>query len=156
MTLTIGNLERGFTITETIVALAIIAMVIGMGIPAFQNYSSINRMKITSGEIATTLRLARGYAISIRQECQVNFDIENSNFWLSATDSTGKENVLEKRHKLPPGVKIKSTTFLQNKATFTSLGSLKEHQGGSVTITDAKGRTKTISVIGPTGMVKIE
>lgn len=56
--------QWGFTALELIITMAIIAILLTMGIPAFQNYSWNMRMKAAMDTLQTDLNLARGHAIS--------------------------------------------------------------------------------------------
>ena len=54
----------GFTALELIVTMSIIAVLLAMGVPAFENYGLNLRMKTAMEQLQTDLKLARGHAIS--------------------------------------------------------------------------------------------
>lgn len=54
----------GFTALELIVTMAIIAILLSAGVPAFENYNLNLRMKTAMEQLQTDLKLARGHAIS--------------------------------------------------------------------------------------------
>lgn len=56
--------QPGFTALELIVTMAIIAVLLSMGVPAFENYGLNLRMKTAMDQLQTDLKLARGHAIS--------------------------------------------------------------------------------------------
>ena len=56
--------HQGFTALELIVTMAIIAILLATGVPAFKNYSWNLRMKTAMDQLQTDLKLARGLAIS--------------------------------------------------------------------------------------------
>lgn len=56
--------EKGFTALELIVTMAIIAILLATGVPAFKNYGWNLRMKSTIDMLQTDLAQARGHAIS--------------------------------------------------------------------------------------------
>lgn len=55
---------KGFTALELIVTMAIVAILLTTGIPAFKNYSWNLRMKTAMDVLQTDLNLARGRAVS--------------------------------------------------------------------------------------------
>lgn len=56
--------EKGVTALELIVTMAIVAILLVTGVPAFKNYSWNLRMKTTMDSLQTDMKLARGRAIS--------------------------------------------------------------------------------------------
>jgi len=56
--------QQGFTALELIITMAIVAVLLTMGVPAFQNYSWNLRMKTAMDTLQSDLKLARGQAIS--------------------------------------------------------------------------------------------
>ena len=56
--------QQGFTALELIVTMAIIAVLLTAGVPAFENYTLNLRMKTAMDQLQTDLNLARGHAIS--------------------------------------------------------------------------------------------
>ena len=56
--------EKGVTALELMVTMAIVAILLVTGVPAFKNYSWNLRMKTAMDSLQTDLKLARGRAIS--------------------------------------------------------------------------------------------
>lgn len=56
--------QKGFTALELIISMAIIAILLSAGVPAFKNYGWNLRMKSAMDMLQTDLSLARGRAIS--------------------------------------------------------------------------------------------
>ena len=56
--------RQGFTALELLVTMAIIAILLATGVPAFKNYSWNLRMKTAMDLLQTDLNLARGLAVS--------------------------------------------------------------------------------------------
>jgi type IV fimbrial biogenesis protein FimT len=59
-----GKLKQGFTALELIVTMAIVAILLATGVPAFKNYSWNLRMKSALNALQADLNQARGHAIS--------------------------------------------------------------------------------------------
>lgn len=55
--------HRGFTLFDALVALAMLAIVVGVGVPSMQHFLIENRLTLTANELVGHLRLARSEAI---------------------------------------------------------------------------------------------
>jgi type IV fimbrial biogenesis protein FimT len=55
--------NRGFTVIELMVTLAILALMMGLGIPSFRAFISSQKIKSGTSELMTTLVLARSEAV---------------------------------------------------------------------------------------------
>lgn len=93
--------HQGFTALELIITMAIIAILLTMGVPAFQNYGWNLRMKTAMDMLQTDLKLARGHAISHNSKAVIcPADDENGcsgkpawqNGWMVFTDINGDRN----------------------------------------------------------------
>lgn len=56
--------ERGFSLIELLVVLAVCAIALGFGVPAFTSLSANNRMSATTNDLVSSLHAARGDAIT--------------------------------------------------------------------------------------------
>lgn len=56
--------RQGFTALELIITMAVIAVLLTLGVPAFQNFGWNLRMKTAMDTLQTDLKLARGHSIS--------------------------------------------------------------------------------------------
>ena len=89
----------------------------------------------------------------------VFFDKDNSEYWIE--DDEGK--LFERKRRLPPSIKFEDRseedadpiTFEGDRVAFYTTGAIEEGSG-SVTITDKQGNSKTISIIGSTGKIRVE
>jgi type IV fimbrial biogenesis protein FimT len=60
-----GKRQQGFTALELLVTMAIVAILLSAGVPAFKNYSWNLRMKTALDSLQTDLNLARRQAINL-------------------------------------------------------------------------------------------
>jgi|TARA_Y100000031_G_C8052445_1_gene306787 prepilin-type N-terminal cleavage/methylation domain-containing protein len=151
--------QKGFTLVEMLVVLAIIAMIMGLSVPFTTSFGKGLKIKTSARAIVGTIRLARSYAITRRKEYTIVFDVENNEYWIE--DSSSK--ILEKKRRFPSSIKFKiagdedqdPVTFEDDKVTFNATGAI-EGISGSITITDRKNQSRTISIIGSTGKITVE
>src|ERR1035438_4660881 len=65
----------GFTLIEMLTVIVIIAVILGIGVPAFTNLMKSGGLSGASREVANTLGLARQYAITHRTTTRVVFPL---------------------------------------------------------------------------------
>lgn len=154
--------KKGFTIVEMLVVLAIMAMLLGISLPFTSGFGRSLRLKTSARAILGTLRVARSNAITYREKYTVVFDVEKDEYWIENSEGA----IFEKKRRLPPSIEFKllideeegeldSVTFEDDKVIFYSTGAV-QGPSGSVTISDKRGETRTISIIGGTGKITIE
>lgn len=57
------NIQRGFTLVELMVAIAVLAILLGIAAPSFRDMTASSDLRSTSNELITTLAQARSEAI---------------------------------------------------------------------------------------------
>jgi type IV fimbrial biogenesis protein FimT len=55
--------KRGFTLIELMVTIAVLAIVLGIAVPSFQEFAVRNRLAATTNELVSALALARSEAV---------------------------------------------------------------------------------------------
>ncbi len=151
--------KQAFTLVEMLVVLAVITLILGLSLPFTSGFGKGLRLKTAARAILGTLRVAKSNAITYRQKYVVFFDKDNSEYWIE--DDEGK--LFERKRRLPPSIKFEDRseedadpiTFEGDRVAFYTTGAIEEGSG-SVTITDKQGNSKTISIIGSTGKIRVE
>lgn len=67
------RVQRGFTLIELFVGVAILAIVVALGVPSLRSWMNAQRVASVAGELATDMRFARSEAISTNMEAGVSF-----------------------------------------------------------------------------------
>lgn len=76
-----GHSQRGFTLVELMVTLAVAAILMAMAVPSFTEMTKNNRLTTQTNQLVTALNLARSEAITRRVTMNV-----------AATDATDADN----------------------------------------------------------------
>jgi type II secretory pathway pseudopilin PulG len=164
-------MKKAFTVLEAVIILAIIAMFFTVSIPFFSRLTKSAKLDTSARSVASTLRLAREYAISTGNTYYVVFDISTTPDEYYIYDGT---NIIEKKYKLPTGCwfyNMNATTdpfaeaieFTGDRACFKPTGELDESAAGKYHVYIADGNSDTtakyqkeINVEKTTGRVKVD
>ncbi len=144
-------MRKGFTLIEMTIVLVIILAFLAMSVPFFANFSSATGVNTATREISTLLRTTRSYAIAKNENYDAVFDTTTTpnRFWIRDSATT---TMVGKGLSLPTGVTFNAPVTV----TFTSTGGITGSADVTITIGNAKGKTKTIKVYYVTGMVEIQ
>jgi len=152
--------QRGFTLIELMVALAITSMVLAAGAPGISELLRTNELYSTADQLAGNLRLARQLAVSEGVSRIVSWDSSANTYRIIRDDNeNGQVDAGEPNdgdYELPSGVAWSSPMtggFSGNQLSFGRNGSAS--QTGTVLLHDSKGRMVSLTLLGPTGQVKL-
>lgn len=141
--------ERGFTMLELVVVMAIIAMAMALILTVSGKGASSADLKASARSLAAGLRAAQSNAMVGRRDALLTIDVEQRLYTFSGEDRT---------HKLPDGVDLKLYTA-QAEVESEKRGSIRFFPDGSSTggrITVASGERKfLVDVDWLTGRVSI-
>ena len=127
--------QRGVTLLELLIVIALMAIVAGFVIPRFGGPISTSELRASARQLAAGLRLARSEAVSERRETFLVLDVAGKRF---KVDNDPHE------HRLPSKVELKLFTA-QNDLVSESVGSIRffpdgGSNGGRITV--ASGERK--------------
>jgi general secretion pathway protein H len=141
--------ERGVTMIELLVVVAIMGVIAAIVIPRFGGGVSTTELKSAARQVASGLRLARSEAMASRQERFVTLDLEHRRFMVGSD---------QRAHALPRDVELKLFTA-QKDLVDDKVGAIRFYpdggsNGGRVTIS-AGERKFEVDVDWLTGRVAI-
>jgi prepilin-type N-terminal cleavage/methylation domain-containing protein len=140
--------ERGFSLPELLVVLAIIGAFVVMAIPLVNEQIRIAELRSVADELAVHLRSARMLAVTTHQNVVVTISVDPTNEF-SYLDSNGQTRLI----KMPGAVKIKAGSTAS--ITFHSDGS----SGAASTVTTesavSTATERWILTVNTVGMVSV-
>ncbi len=133
--------DSGFTLTELMVTIAVVAILASLAIPNFIAWLPNYRLQSGAEEIQSTLQLARVTAIKENATATISFNTANETY----VASVGGQ--IFRRGRMPAGIDINSAlfgggTFVQ----FDSRGVAINNTDGAAQVRNSRGRAKTITV----------
>jgi general secretion pathway protein H len=141
--------QRGVTLLELLIVLAIMALVAGIALPLLGNGVSTTELRSSARQLAAGLRAARTEALAQRRETFLVLDVAGKRF---KVDQDPRE------HKLPAGIELKLFTA-QNDFVDATTGAIRffpdgGSNGGRITVA-AGTRKYEVDVDWLTGRVAI-
>jgi prepilin-type N-terminal cleavage/methylation domain-containing protein len=159
--------DRGFSLVELIVVLALLGLVVLVGMPALDDWLERYRVRTAAQNLAADMQLQRMRAVSRNREHRITFDQANSRYTLFESDGGGGWNPIDPLpNSLPQGVTFSSTlgdpiqfAFGGNpdEAVFHPDGSINDRlaQDDVVFLTNIRGEAFRVLVNQVTGRVQV-
>jgi prepilin-type N-terminal cleavage/methylation domain-containing protein len=151
--------QRGFSLVELMVSLAMMTILFAVGLPALNKYLKTNNLIGSANNLAGELRLARQRAVSEENNVVFSWSLADDHYrWLDDDDNDGTADVgeyLSDWRELPDGIDLVAgaTPMAGTSVTFSSGGSAS--QGGQLKVTNANGLERTIQLVQVSGLVKV-
>jgi len=138
--------RTGFSLVELIIVIALIGIVAGFSIPAFQRYATNANLKAAAREIMSDINNAKQRAIEENNNTyRITFSTVANNYVLSWTDMTTTPSTARTLTKSPTSigadVRISAVTYTDGFISFERRGTAKN---GSVTLTNSRGSVALI------------
>ena len=144
--------KKGVTLIELVIVFAIIAIAAVLLAPNIGAWLPNYRLRSTTRDIVSTMRVAQMKAVSNNTEYQVLFNPGAGTYILQYRDTGGNWVNEGATQTLPSGIQI-SAPFPGNIAHFNPNSTSST---GSLTLQNTKGTQKKITLTPATGRIKIE
>lgn len=140
--------QKGITLIELIVVFIIIAIGAVLTVPSINAWVPNYRLRSATRDIVSAMRTAQMKAVANNMTYRVSFTSPDS--YVIQYQTTGGWVNDGEPQTLPPGIQFNTTfgstiNFLPNSTS----------TGGNIILTNQKGATKTIQILGATGRIKI-
>ena len=143
--------KRGFTLTELLTVIGIIAILFLIGIPVFRAYRPSLQLSGSVRELITDLRYVQQLAVTEQVDYGIRFFVAEDKYQI--VKYITEEEPLEEK-KLPSQVSFHQIEDLtDDRVLFNPYGAVKD-EAGTITLINIRNDTTTID-IRPSGFVKI-
>ena len=133
--------NSGFTLTELMVTIAVIAILASLAVPNFIGWLPNYRLQTGAEEIQSTLQLTRMTAIKENATAIVSFNTANETYQATV------DGEIIRSGRMPAGIDIFSAVFGGGSfVEYDSQGYTINNTDGSAQVRNSSGRTKTITV----------
>jgi prepilin-type N-terminal cleavage/methylation domain-containing protein len=138
--------ERGFSITELLVVVAVMAVLMAVGTPALRG--AMNEQRLTAGafELVGSMSEARRQAVRVGEGTRVEVDPADGRISVFAVDRNQNEQEVRRTY-LPPGVVFDTLMIITN-YEFDSLGRPESLPMAIGLRSSSTGALRTVAVLG--------
>ena len=149
--------KKGVTLIELIIVFVIIAILAVLMVPSIGGWLPNYRLRSAARDIVSTMRTAQMRAISNKIQYRVNFnaaDVGGANRYVLQHFDTGGGAFLNDGavQTLPAGITISANLLPNARAVFNADST---SSGGSITLQNTKGATRSITLTTTTGRANI-
>jgi type IV fimbrial biogenesis protein FimT len=151
--------ERGFSLVELMVSIALMSIMFAIGVPALARYMKTNKLLGSTANLAGELRLARQRAVSEENNVVFSWNLTDDKYqWFDDDDNDGTADSGEyasEWRQLPDEVDLEAgdTPLAGTSVTLAATGTAS--QGGPLKISNAAGQNTTLHHVQVSGLVKV-
>jgi prepilin-type N-terminal cleavage/methylation domain-containing protein len=139
-------ITRGFSLVEVLIVIAILGVVSGMAVLAWQRIVDNNNLRTAARDVAADMALYRQKAMGKNDNYKISFDIANNSYSITHLPKAGgaaDPAVNKLLSVFGSGVKLQSLTFTANDIDIQSRGLV---DAGSITLVNGRGSQAVITV----------
>jgi prepilin-type N-terminal cleavage/methylation domain-containing protein len=133
--------NRGFSLIELIIAMALVAIVAAIAVPQLQRYSTNADLKTAAREMSGDFSAAKQMAVANNLDYRIAIDVAGNSYTLLRAD-TAAVVWTKSPASYGPGASIDSTTFGGAAINFQRRGTASN---GRIILRNARGSTATIT-----------
>ena len=137
-----NNMKRGFTLIESLLSVALLALIAFIAAPVYQSFQVRNNLTVTQSHIVDTLRRAQQLSLASEGDIESGIRIEtNSIILFRGINYATRDILFDEVSEIPSSI-IPSGI---NEITFTKLKGLPSLTG-VITLNSSMNETKTITI----------
>lgn len=134
--------QRGFTLLEVLLSVAIMGLLTGLSLPVYQSFANKNNLDITSQQMVAMLRRAQSYARANKNDSVWGVEVQSTSATLfQGTSFASRVQSYDETLALPATVTPSGITEVQ----FSKL-TAAPNTTGTVTLTQNANTIRTITV----------
>jgi type IV fimbrial biogenesis protein FimT len=140
--------QKGYSLVEALVVIAIIAIVAAIAIPQLQSYATNSRLKSAARDIMGDFFICKERAVSENRQYRISFNVGANNYTIDQCNATGSScaayTVIQTKTPTTFGndIRITSAAFGANAAISFQVRGTSE--SGNVVLTNSRNSTATI------------
>jgi len=158
------NRQRGFTIAELLVVIAVIGIIAVTATPLFLSFLETQQTRGAAQQVSTLLNQARQLAITRNRNVQASVDLANNRLRFLFTTVVAGDVLCPdgSRCWAGPGTDTNGWMRLQNQAVITavtadpSFNPLGTAGAGTITTQNARGSSSSSVVVSSSGRIRIQ
>jgi prepilin-type N-terminal cleavage/methylation domain-containing protein len=136
------NGNRGFTLVEMLLSVAIISLLAGLSLPVYASFSNRNELDITAQNLASALRRAQVYARGVHGDSQWGVAIQSEAIILFKGSSYASRDAA---YDEPSSISASTTVGGLSEVLFAKLSGTPAATG-TVTFTNVNNESKTVTI----------
>jgi prepilin-type N-terminal cleavage/methylation domain-containing protein len=141
--------ERGFTLLEMLLSIAIIVMIVGLSLPVYQSFQSRNDLDVATQSVADMLRRAQSYSRGVSGDSTWGVHMQNGSATLfKGSNYAGRATGFDETTTIPSTFSLSGITDV----VFTKFTAAPSTTG-TVTVTGVSANDTRTVTINAKGMV---
>lgn len=136
-----GN--RGFTLLEMLLSVAIIGLIVSLSLPVYQSFQSRTDLDVSAEQLVHTLRRAQTYSRGAKGDSQWGVRVQNASMTLfKGTSYETRDSALDEVISIPPTFTVSGLSDV----VFSKMLALPNSTGSVVIAHGSTNNTRTVSI----------
>jgi prepilin-type N-terminal cleavage/methylation domain-containing protein len=134
--------QKGFSLTELMVTIALFTILCLMAVPQFLRFAENGNLRSATRDITSDIMNMRETAVTRGAQCQITFNTGANNYTLTTPDG----NLTKTPSNFSPDIVITNANFFGGNQSAVSFQPRGTTTNGTLTLRNNRGSTATITV----------